>query len=75
MACFCGYRALSRNYNFVLQAVAMQCRFLRMGAPNRLTTTGLLSRLIRIREELLTRKINDTAGAHVFTSATKSVDD
>lgn len=53
----------------------MQCRFLRMDAPNGLTSSGLLSRLMRIREELLVRKMHDTAGAHVFTSVKpKSVD-
>ena len=52
----------------------MQCRFIRMGGPTGLTSSGLLSRLIRIREELVSRKLHDPAGAHVFTSTPEGVD-
>ena len=52
----------------------MQCRFLRVGAPTGLTSSGLLSRLGRIREELVAKKLHDPAGAHVFTCTPNSVD-
>ncbi len=52
----------------------MMCRFLRMGGPNGLTSCGLLSRLLRIREELVSKKLHDPAGALVFTSIPPGVD-
>jgi len=51
------------------QAVALQCRFLRLAAPIGLTSSGILSQLLRIREDLVAKKVHEPIKAHVFTSA------
>lgn len=51
------------------QAVALQCRFLRLAAPVGLTSSGILSQLLRIREDLVAKKVHEPIEAHVFTSA------
>ena len=55
------------------QAVAMHCRFIRMGAPTGITN-ALLSRLLVVREELSARKLHEPAKAHVFTSQPNSTE-
>ena len=52
---------------YLLQAVALQCRFLRLGAPIGFTSSTALSRLLCIREELVARKLHEPAKAHLFT--------
>ena len=51
------------------QAVALQCRFLRLAAPVGLTSSGVLSQLLRIREDLVAKKVHEPIKAHVFMSA------
>ena len=53
---------------FLLQAVAVQARFLRLGAPVGLTSSAVLSRLLYISEELVSMKLHEPAKAHLFTS-------
>lgn len=57
---FCNY------YYYHMQAVAMHCRFIRMGASTGITN-ALLSRLLVVREELTARMLHEPAMAHVFT--------
>lgn len=48
-------------------AVAVQARFLRMGAPVGLTSSAVISRLLYISEELVSMKIHEPTKAHLFT--------
>ena len=47
----------------------MQCRFIRMAAPSGVTSSGTLSRLLLVREELAGRKMSEPGKAHLFTSS------
>lgn len=50
-----------------LQAVATQCRFLRLGSPTGVTSCSIVSRLVAIREELIDQHKHEPAKAHLFT--------
>ena len=50
-----------------LQAVATQCRFLRLGTPTGITSSSIVSRLLAIREELVAQNKHEPNKPHVFT--------